>query len=126
MLPKQSTPPKGRPVIPEMKRLSESFTVRFTAAEYESIKNRCSVLGLSTGPYLRSLILDRIEKIHPKVPPINLTSAHQITGMHQSLTRLVGMAEHRSPLQEHLVAVVDQIYLVMKSVVSELRGGGHS
>lgn len=114
---------KGRPALPNEKRLTHTLGIRITEAEYLMITEKALSLGFKPSWFLRQILLQGSESVRARPSKAYLETASRISLIASGLTRLLHLAERRSPLPSEIVSMLDSVHAATREVALELRNG---
>lgn len=113
----------GRKPISRELRLTCVLSIRVTDSEFSNIVSKAVALGLRPSWYLRNILLAGSEAVRARPSKAYLETAAKVSLIASGLTRLIRLAEQRTPLPSEIVGMLDSVHGIAREVIQELRGG---
>ena len=113
----------GRPPLPDHERLTCVISVRITKDEYKRLITKAKSLGFCSSWYLRQILLEGSDSVRARPSRTYLQTATKIAAIASGLTRLIRLAERKTPLPVEISQMLDSVHAIARATILELREG---
>ena len=108
----------GRPPKPESERRSKTYPVRFTPGEWDLLKSKAELGGVSVGELIRASALGRRVKSRPRVPEVNRAAWAEMARLSGLLAQLLNAHRYGETLDLRSGLLED-----LRTALLEVRSG---